>query len=251
MGIFEPNMTVTGSVWFDGTLQDAHSLAALRGHGLALVPQGVDSLNPLRKVGKQILDSTSSQDSVPSCRGRAPARPANVTTNENGQPKWDMAGGADAPPLQDGAAAQSPRSRMAALFTRYGLDPAVARAYPHQLSGGMARRVLLICALISNPRLIIADEPTPGLDLPLALKAMEDFRAFAQAGGGVLLITHDIELALRTANRIAVFKDGTVIEETAAQNFEHRDRLTHPFSQALYDALPRHGFADVDGGRPC
>ena len=110
----------------------------------------------------------------------------------------------------------------------------------------MARRVLLCCALMDDPRVIVADEPTPGLDLELAVRAMADFRAFADEGNGVLLITHDIELALRVADRVAVFKDGTVVEETAVENFASPDTLRHPFTRALWHALPEHGF--VPGG---
>lgn len=133
--------------------------------------------------------------------------------------------------------------RRAELFSRYGLSPEVENLYPFELSGGMARRVLLCTALMDNPRLILADEPTPGLDLELAVKAMEDFRAFANEGKGVVLITHDIELALRVADRVAVFKDGTVVEETAVANFATADLLQHPFSKALWHALPEHDFA--------
>ena len=137
--------------------------------------------------------------------------------------------------------------RRAELFVRYGLSPEVENLYPFELSGGMARRVLLCTALMGDPRLIIADEPTPGLDLELAVKAMEDFRTFANEGKGVLLITHDIELALRVADRVAVFKDGTVVEETAVANFASPDLLQHPFSKALWYALPEHEFR-VEGG---
>lgn len=133
-----------------------------------------------------------------------------------------------------------------ALFQCYGLAPEVEDQYPFELSGGMARRVLLATALIANPRLIIADEPTPGLDLELAVKAMEDFRTFANQGGGVLLITHDIELALRVADRVAVFKDGTVVEETAVENFAAPHLLQHPFSRQLWYALPEHDFTVVE-----
>lgn len=128
------------------------------------------------------------------------------------------------------------------LFARYGLGEEVADLYPHELSGGMARRVLLCCALMDDPRVIVADEPTPGLDLDLAVKALDDFREFANGGNGVLLITHDIELALRVADRVAVFKDGTVVEETAVANFASPETLRHPFSRALWHALPEHGF---------
>ena len=74
---------------------------------------------------------------------------------------------------------------------------------------------------------------------------MDDFRAFADEGGGVLSITHDIELVLRVADRIAVFKDGTVVEETAVANFASPELLRHPFSRALWAALPEHGLFDA------
>ena len=86
------------------------------------------------------------------------------------------------------------------------------------------------------------------------MRALDDFRAFADAGGGVMLITHDIELALRVADRVAVFRDGTVVEETAVANFASPDLLQHPFSRELWHALPEHarGAGRVDGrGFPC
>ena len=135
------------------------------------------------------------------------------------------------------------------LFARYGLSESVADLYPHELSGGMARRVLLCCALMDAPKLIVADEPTPGLDLPLALKALADFREFADQGGGVLLITHDIQLALGIADRVAVFKDGTVIEEAPVSAFASPETLEHPFTRALWHALPEHDFRVYGAGR--
>ena len=141
------------------------------------------------------------------------------------------------------------RARMQReLFERYDLAPEVEEMYPFELSGGMARRVLLCCALIDEPRLIVADEPTPGLDLDLAVRALDDLRAFANEGGGVLLITHDIELALRVADRIAVFKDGTVVEETSVTAFDSPDTLRHPFSRELWHAVFGSGLAAETGG---
>ncbi len=128
------------------------------------------------------------------------------------------------------------------LFVRYGLSPELEDMYPFELSGGMARRVLLATALIEQPRLIVADEPTPGLDLDLAVRALGDLRAFANEGAGVLLITHDIELALRVADRIAVFKDGAVVEETSVESFSGPRKLRHPFSRELWHALPGNDF---------
>lgn len=156
------------------------------------------------------------------------------------------------------------RNEQRALFERYDLGPEVEEMYPFELSGGMARRVLLCCALIDEPRLIVADEPTPGLDLDLAERALDDLRAFADEGGGVLLITHDIELALRVADRVAVFKDGTVVEETSVASFRSPEGLRHPFTRELWHAVFDAGgqagdecagdagdCADLAGGREC
>lgn len=199
MGLFAANAQVTGRVWFDGDAMDERSLTPLRGNRIAFVPQSVESLDPLQRVGRQIER------------------------------------------LAQGMTKQEARARRRELFARYRLDEETARCYPFELSGGMARRVLLIGALMNRPRVIVADEPTPGLDMELAVRAMDDFRAFANDGGGVLLITHDIELALRVADRIAVFQNGTVVEETAVASFASPDLLQHPFSRKLWHALPEHG----------
>ncbi len=134
------------------------------------------------------------------------------------------------------------RREVLEIMERYSLSPDVAEMYPHQLSGGMLRRILLCCALIDKPKLIIADEPTPGLDLDLALLALRDFRSFADDGGGVLLITHDLDLALEGADRVAVFKDGTIVEETAASSFASPELLKSEFARQLWRALPEHDF---------
>ncbi len=89
--------------------------------------------------------------------------------------------------------------RQRELFEADGLASEVERMYPHELSGGMARRVLLMCAPMEVPRLLIADEPTPGMDDESAAVAARDLRAFAHDGGGVLLITHDLDFALSIA----------------------------------------------------
>ena len=145
---------------------------------------------------------------------------------------------------------QSTVAKQRALFKHFQLGPAAENLYPFELSGGMARRVLLSAALMEGPRLIIADEPTPGLDLELAKKAMADFRAFADQGHGVLLITHDIEVALGVADRIAVFYAGTTVEEALAADFKKEATLRHPYTKALWRALPENGFQALPGSQP-
>lgn len=141
-------------------------------------------------------------------------------------------------------------NRQRELFSQYGLAQEVEEKYPFACSGGMSRRILLATALMENPRLIIADEPTPGMELSLAGKAMEDFRRFADMGNGVLLITHDIELALKVADRIAVFYAGTTVEEALVSDFESEELLRHPYTKALWRAMPRNGFHPIDGVQP-
>lgn len=205
MGLYEPNSWVEGAIWFDGKRQDAAGLARVRGKGISFVPQSIASLDPLMRVGEQIM-------------GACPRAERGLR-----------------------------RSRMRRLLASYGLEPAVERMYPYELSGGMARRVLLLCALMDEPKLIVADEPTPGLDLPAAVHALDDLRRFAQGGGGVVLITHDIELALGAADRIAVFSDGTIVEQTACASFADPALLRHPFSKALWRAMPEHAFEGSKG----
>lgn len=142
------------------------------------------------------------------------------------------------------------RKRQKTLFRRYNLGEDVDKKYPFECSGGMTRRILLTSALMGNPKLIIADEPTPGLDLPLAKKSMEDFRAFADEGNGVLLITHDIELSLAVADRIAVFYAGTTVEEAPVSDFSSEETLRHPYTKALWRALPQNGFHPLPGVQP-
>lgn len=195
LGMFDPNECASGMIAFKGRELTAAGLAELRGGDIAYVPQGIDSLDPVMRVGRQVCGSAS----------------AHLV------------------------------ERQRELFERYGLSREVEHMYPHELSGGMARRVLLCCALMGSPSLLVADEPTPGMDEALAAQAMDDLRAFADGGGGVLLITHDISLAIKYADRIAVFSEGTVVEEAAAYAFASPDELAHPFSKALWHAMPEHG----------
>lgn len=141
-------------------------------------------------------------------------------------------------------------ARQKELFNYYGLDEMVEQLYPFELSGGMARRVLLAASMMESPMLIIADEPTPGLHLEAAKKAMRHFRDFANDGNGVLLITHDVELSLEVADRIAVFYAGTTLEEALVSDFESMEKLRHPYTQALWRALPQKGFQPSPGAQP-
>ena len=112
------------------------------------------------------------------------------------------------------------------------------------------RRILISTALIEEPKLVIADEPTPGLEVKAAKRAMGHFRELADRGAGVLVITHDLELAFNTADRIVVFYAGSTVEEAGISDFENEETLRHPYTKALWRALPQNGFQFIEGTQP-
>ena len=151
----------------------------------------------------------------------------------------------------DGHRRPKPTEKRRSLFRRLELPERTETLYPFQLSGGMARRVLVSTALLTEASLVIADEPTPGMSLDQALEALRMFREMADAGKSVLLITHDIDLAFEFADRVAVFYAGTTVEIAPVEDFRTGPQaLRHPYSQALWRALPQNGFTPIDGFQP-
>ena len=137
------------------------------------------------------------------------------------------------------------------IFHRYDLKPEVDKMFPHELSGGMARRVLVSTAVISSAKLIIADEPTPGLDEKTLDETLSYFKDMADKGCAVILITHDIGAALKISDKIAVFYAGTVLEVANVEDFSSDGKnLRHPYTRALWNALPQNGFHAICGHQP-
>ncbi len=208
MGILPSNAHVQGSLIYEGQQLTPELQSRLRGKEIALIPQSVNCLNPLMRVGKQV-------------RSGIRLKPPRATETQR------------------------------AIFHRYGLVQQVEQLYPFQLSGGMARRVLIATAAVSGIRLVVADEPTPGLDHCTVIEILGHLRELANKGTAVLLITHDIESALTVADRIAVFYAGTTVEVSLASNFSQGpSKLRHPYSRALWNALPANGFQPIAGSQP-
>ena len=131
--------------------------------------------------------------------------------------------------------------------TPHDLDKKVKNYYPFQLSGGMARKVLLSTALASDSKVIIADEPTPGLDEESLNEVLKDFRDIADSGRAILMITHDIMAALKIADKVAIFYAGSTLEIANTSDFKQKEvELRHPYTKALYKALPNHDFVPID-----
>ena len=134
------------------------------------------------------------------------------------------------------------------LFSRYGLKEKDGRLYPFELSGGMLRRVLFATSVRSGIKLVIADEPTPGIH-PEALSAiLNQLRKFADEGVAVMLITHDIVSALTISDKVTVLKNGSTVETTLAEKFtDNGEKLQHPYTRSLWNALPQNSFFNYKG----
>ena len=154
------------------------------------------------------------------------------------------------PQIRKGKKDQASKEKLNRIFEGYHLKQDVQELYPFELSGGMNRRVLVSTALMGNPRLVIADEPTPGLHMAMVRRVMSHFRELADQGAGVLLITHDLEQALEVADRVVVFYAGTTVEDADAEDFRSEETLRHPYSKALWRALPQNGFQFIKGTQP-
>lgn len=154
------------------------------------------------------------------------------------------------PQIRKGEKGTKSQKKLKDIFKRYELKEEIEDLYPFELSGGMNRRILISTAVMEHPKLVIADEPTPGLDLKVAKRAMAHFRELADMGAGVLVITHDLELALEVADKIVVFYAGTTIEEADISDFDKEETLRHPYTKALWRAMPKHGFQFIGGSQP-
>ncbi|MEM9216647.1 MAG: ABC transporter ATP-binding protein [Cyanobacteria bacterium P01_F01_bin.150] len=209
LGILPDNAQVSGTVEFHGEPLTPKRCKTLRGKDIALIPQSIGYLDPLMTVGRQV--------------------------QRVGQ--------------LNGLSARAARRLGDRTFTRYELPGTISRQYPFQLSGGMARRVLVSTAVMTQAQLLIADEPTPGLHPDVVTETLNHLRELAQAGRGVILITHDIEAALQVADRVAVFYAGTTVEIADAKDFA-TGHLRHPYTQALWRSLPKNDFVPVPGNQP-
>jgi oligopeptide/dipeptide ABC transporter ATP-binding protein len=121
-----------------------------------------------------------------------------------------------------------------AMLDRVGIADARRRlrAYPHEFSGGMRQRVMIAMALLLNPRLLLADEPTTALDVTTQAQVLELIRGLQEERGlSILLISHDLGAVLDVADRVAVMYAGQIVEQATSAELINRPR--HPYTQAL------------------
>ncbi|MCG8156409.1 ABC transporter ATP-binding protein [Brenneria goodwinii] len=172
----------------------------IRGREIGFILQdALVSLDPLRKIGQEIAEPILTHSLLP---------------------RAEVAG------------------RVAELLAQAGIPDPVNRAaqYPHELSGGLRQRALIASALAGGPQLLIADEPTTALDATVQQQVLKVFTALAQAGHGVLLITHDLAVVSQVADRVIVMQKGALVESgTVSQVLAAPE---HPYTRRLLAAIP-------------
>ncbi|GAB3045648.1 hypothetical protein GCM10027286_05140 [Virgibacillus ainsalahensis] len=198
LGILPENATITGELRYKEEMLTTKKQEMLRGREISLIPQSVNSLDPLMKAGKQVQSAVQGKD------------------------KKDV---------------------QRAVFRKLGLGQELEKRYPFELSGGMARRVLAATAMVIDANLIIADEPTPGLDPQAVQETAAHLKELAAAGKGIMFITHDIATARKIADKVVVMNEGRTIETAGVEAFSGKgEKLQEPYTKKLWDALPQNHF---------
>ncbi|MEV4876406.1 ABC transporter ATP-binding protein [Streptomyces cyaneofuscatus] len=218
LGLLPANAQTTGSAVLGGdtdllTAGERTLARTVRGRRIGLVPQSPAAhLTPVRTVRAQLEETLRELTGV---RGSAAVR--------------DAAGEAAA----------------RASFPADHLD-----RYPHELSGGLAQRAATALALIGDAPLLLADEPTTGLDRDLVERTVDELRRHTDEGRALLIITHDLAAAERIADRVAVMYAGRIVEIADAGPFFGAPGPRHPYAKGLLDALPERDFAPIPGMPP-
>lgn len=126
-----------------------------------------------------------------------------------------------------------------------GLAEEVYDYYPHQLSGGMLRRILFATGVGAVPKLVIADEPTPGIHPDALEEIVDQINQLKKRGCSVIFITHDMKTAMKLSDRIAVFKEGTVVDCATPDAINSFDNILSDYTKKLWNAQPSNEFWEV------
>jgi len=128
--------------------------------------------------------------------------------------------------------------KIAESLQQVGLDSSVAKRYPHELSGGMKQRVVIAMALLLDPDVLIADEPTTALDMLVQSQIISLLKKLQREKGiTIVLITHDLALVSQITEKIGIMYAGELVEFSSTRDIYKNPR--HPYTQALIEAIPR------------
>ncbi|MFC9701641.1 ABC transporter ATP-binding protein [Streptomyces sp. NPDC056943] len=219
LNLLPPGAVVEGAVRVRGEdvlTMDTDQLRALRTGTVAMIFQDPRAaLNPLRRIGDFLTESVTLTGTMSKADATA---------------------------------------RAAELLRAVGLDDSVLRKYPGQVSGGMLQRVMIAAALMGDPALLLADEPTTALDVTTQAEVVALLAELRERfGTGLLFVTHDLDLAAAISDRVYVMYAGRIAESGPAEALFARPR--HPYTAALLASTPRleapqGRLAAIDGQPP-
>jgi peptide/nickel transport system ATP-binding protein len=199
-----PGKVVAGSIHFQGkdlTKASAKEMRQIRGNEMAMIFQEpMTSLNPLFTIGNQLIEAIRTH--LPCSK-------------------------------------QEAKNMSLEILKKVGINrPGILDEYPHQLSGGMRQRVMIAMAMVLNPRLLIADEPTTALDVTIQAQILDLMKTLNQEfGTAILLITHDLGVVAEMCDRVVVMYAGQVVEETDRRRLFRNPK--HPYTQGLLKSIPK------------
>lgn len=182
----------------------AHEMRKRRFSKISLIPQGsMNSLNPVMRIEEQLIDTIKAHDESKS----------SISKHEK-------------------------QAIVTKLLKSVGLDPALGKRFPHELSGGMKQRVTIAMGISLNPEVIIADEPTSALDVVVQRQVMDTLeKAQERIGAGLILVGHDMGLMAQFVDRIAVMYAGKIVEIAPVKTIFNKP--LHPYTKMLIKSLPK------------
>ena len=205
MGLIQcpPGKIVSGKILYRGedllTMKEKHR-QSIRGKEISMIFQDpMTSLNPVTTVGDQIAEAVMAHEKI----GKKPA--------------WEKA-------LE--------------MLETVGISRERASDYPHQFSGGMKQRVIIAIALVLNPKILLADEPTTALDVTIQAQVLDTIQALRKKlDMSMILITHDLGIVAQTCEQVAIIYGGEVVEY--ADVFTIFENRMHPYTQGLFNSIPK------------
>lgn len=205
MGLIQcpPGKIVSGKILYRGedllTMKEKHR-QSIRGKEISMIFQDpMTSLNPVTTVGDQIAEAVMAHEKI------------------SKKQAWEKA-------LE--------------MLETVGISRERANDYPHQFSGGMKQRVIIAIALVLNPKILLADEPTTALDVTIQAQVLDTIQALRKKlDMSMILITHDLGIVAQTCEQVAIIYGGEVVEY--ADIFTIFENRMHPYTQGLFNSIPK------------
>lgn len=205
----------SGSIMFEGedmlTVSLEKMQQSIRGKKISMIFQDpMSSLNPVMTIGEQIAEVIELHQAVKEKKKRSQGSSADV------------------------------EARVEQVLNLVGIPTERKNEYPHQFSGGMKQRVVIAMALVCEPTMVIADEPTTALDVTIQAQVLDMIAKLKeQFNTAMILITHDLGVVAQTCDDVAIMYAGKIVEYGTVEDIFDSNKPHHPYTVGLFDSVPR------------